>query len=69
MQRLRDVLQIQNITLKKACNTEMSSRTLKVITIYYTGCIQISLPVSGLLLQHLYLSLKYYHFSSVRDCL
>jgi len=56
---LHDKPHIWNITLEKACNTGMTFKDTQVITI-------VSLPVSGLFLQHHYLSpfLRYYHFSS-----
>ena len=52
--------------LKRLAIGERPSRTLKVIAIAAISCILVSLPVSGLLLQHLYLSpfSRYYHFSS-----
>jgi len=49
------------------------SRTLNLLKIITIAAIKyaVSLPVSGLLLQHIYLAPfpRYYHFSSVGDCL
>jgi len=65
--------QIRNIAVEKACNREMTYKDTQghYNCCYSTGRIQVSLAVSGLLLQHLYLAPfpRYYQFSSVCDCL
>jgi len=52
--------------------SHMTKDAIKAMTFKDSqGRIQVSLPVSGLLLQRLYLApfLRYYHSSRVRDCL
>jgi len=66
----RDAPQIRNIALEKACNSGITFNDTHSLQSLLLDRSYALLSVSGRLLQHLYVApfLRYYHFSSVRDC-